>query len=131
MISQPALIVRDQRTRLGGHVLCGLIAGLALVAALDQVAEADIPFGIILQVIWSGHAVIQVWILLGRGAERQIFPVRKQRRIRAEIGCDFQIQALVDRGTRSDHVVIVLERHLNGLVQRDPDGAARSLGECR
>ena len=42
LIRQPALVVRDQRTRLGRYIFGRLVTGLALMAALDQVAEADI-----------------------------------------------------------------------------------------
>jgi len=66
LIRQGALVVRDQRARLGCHIFRGLIAARALPAPLDQVGKAEISFGIVMQIIGIGRTGIQAGILLFR-----------------------------------------------------------------
>ena len=128
---QAALIVRDQRTRLGGYIFRRLIAVLTLVAAFNQVAEADVTFGIILQIIWGGHAGIQAGILLFRRPSGKYSQSVKE----LDSGAGWPLFPSPSSGRssfeRDQDIVIVLERQLNGFVQRDPHGAARGLAECR
>ena len=53
--------------------------------------------------------------------DRQVFPVGEERWIRAQIGGDFRGLTLLDGGPRGLQGVVVLQRQLDGLFQRDRD----------
>ncbi len=115
-----AFIVGHQGARLGGNVLGSLQPVLALLPAFDQIAETEIAFG----------RVVQILGVLTRTVERKVFPISKQRRVGAQVRSGLFGFALLNRGPRCQQVVVVLERHLNGLVERDT-GRSSALGECR
>ena len=109
-----ALVIGHLRARHGGCVPGGLQAARPLVAALDQVTQPHVALG-------RGLEVVRHALALRAGEERQVFPVGEERRIRAQIGGDFRGLVLLDGGPGGLQGVVVLERHLDGLIQRNPD----------
>ena len=109
-----ALVVGDQRFGLRGDVLRGLQAVLAFPAAFEEVRDAQIEL----------HGFVKVV----RG-EMTGLKNRKELRVRGEDGIgpqvcgDFQSLVLLNGGARRFQIVVVLQRHLNGLVQTDAHGA--------
>ncbi len=65
-----------------------------------------------------------------RRAQRQILPIGKERRVGAQVLRDLFGLALLNRGSCCQHVVIVLERQLDGFVEGDT-GRSGALAECR
>jgi hypothetical protein len=113
---ETAFIVGHQRDCLRGNILCRLQAVLPLLAALNQVAKTQVCLGRVAEIL----AVLRGW-----REQRQIFPVGEEIRIGTEVGRGFLGLALLNRGARRQYVVVVLERQLNGFVERDSD---RTLG---
>jgi hypothetical protein len=96
---------------------------LPLLAALNQVTKAQVAFRQTLQIIC---------VLIGGREERQLRPSCEERRVWPQIRGGFGCFALLDRGPRGQDIVIVLQRHLDGFIKRNPHGSL-SLGqrECR
>jgi hypothetical protein len=91
---------------------------LPLLAALDQVAKTRVDFG----------GVVQILAIEVRGREKgQVLPIAEERGIGAEVGGYLLGLALLNRGARRQQVVVVLQRKLNGFVERDPDLAFAEL----
>ena len=62
-----------------------------------------------------------------RREQRQVFPIGEERRVRAQVGGDFHGLVLLDRGPRGLQGMVVLERQLDGLVERDLGGSAAAV----
>src|SRR5208282_6511786 len=107
---------RNQRARLGRYIFLRLKAVMAFSTTFNQVADADVAFRVVVQILAGGLASIEVRVLMRRRAQRQILPIRKERGIGAQVLRDLLGLALLDRGRHSQQVVVVLQRHLNGLV---------------
>jgi len=73
---QTALIVSDQRTRLGGQVSSGLQAVLPLFAPFKQVADAQVELGHVVEVVRAELAWLE---------DRQELPIAQNYRIGAQI----------------------------------------------
>ena len=101
-------------------ILGRLQAMLPLLAALEQIADAEVKLRCIVEVVGAE---------LTRLEDRQKLRVAQQHRIRPQIGRCFFRLALLDRGARGQQIVIVLKSHLNGIVKRN-GLCARLLREC-
>ena len=108
--SQAALIVGDQRPGLRRNVPGGSQAVLPLLASLKQVADAQVKLRNVVQVIRAELAGLE---------NRQKLPIAQNHWVRTQIGSDLFRFALLDRGARRQDVVVVPQRHLNGVVKRN------------
>ena len=88
----------------------GLQAVLPLLAALKQIADAEIELCRIVEVIGAELTGLE---------DRQELRVTQKHRVRAQIGRGFFGLVLLNHGSRSQQIVIVLERHLDRVVQRN------------
>jgi hypothetical protein len=125
LVGQRTLVIIYQRLGYSGLVLGCLQAVLALLAALDQVADAQVGLGRFAEI--SGRPV-------ARREERQVLPIGNQHRVRTQVGSDLLGLTLLDGGASGQQGVVVLKRKLNGVVQRDlgralPEHQARHHGE--
>ena len=108
-----ALVVGHLRARDGGLILRGLQAVLALLAAFEGVADAEVEL----------RAVADVGrIELRQVEEREELRVPGKGRVRPQVGGDFLGLILHDGGAGRFERVIVRERELDGLLERDARG---------
>src|ERR1700756_2698781 len=89
---------------------------LALPAALKKIADAEIELRNRVDVIRAE------FVGLENGEE---LSVGREDGVRAQVCGDFRRFALLDRGACGFEIVIVLESHLNGFVERDTHRALR------
>ena len=111
------LVIEHLRAGHGRRVLGGLQAALTLLASFNQVTHPKVALGRALEIL--RHR------LAGQFRDRQVFPVGENRRVRAQIGRDFRGLALLDGGPRSLQGVVVLQRQIDGLLQRNLDRSLR------
>ncbi len=90
---------------------------LAFLATLEQIAHANVELSRILQIIQDPDA---------GPVERQVFPISEERRIGTQICRHFLRLVLLDRRSRREQIVILPQRKLDRLIQRDTRGR-RSL----
>ena len=112
--SEGALVVGDLRFGLCGDVLRGLQAVLALSAAFEQIGDAQIELRGFIDVVRGELVGLKNWNELR---------VRREHGIGPQVCGNFQRLVLQDGGARRFQIVIVFERHLNGLVHADAHGA--------
>ena len=94
----------------GGQIFGRLQAVLPLLAALKQIADAQVELRRIVEVVGAELAGLK---------DRQKLRSRQEHRIRPQIGGDLFRLVLLNRGPRGQQIVIVLERHLNRVIERD------------
>ncbi len=107
---ETALIVRDLRPGHGRQVLGRLQAVLPFLAAFEQIADAQIELRCVVDVVGAELVGLK---------DRQELRIADKDRIRTQIRRDFFRLTLLDRGARSQQVVVVPQRHLNGIVERN------------
>src|ERR1035438_5047203 len=105
-----SFVVGNLRPGHGRHVLGRLQAVLPLLAALKQITDSKIKLRRIVQVIAAE---------LTRLEDRQELRVPQQHWIRTQVGRCFFRLVLLNHRSGSQQGVIVLERHLNGLIERN------------
>ncbi len=118
--SKTALVVGDLGPAHRRHVLGRLQAVLPLLAALEQIADAEVKLRGVVEVIAAEIAGLE---------DRQELRVTEEHRVRTQVGRCFFGLVLLNHGAGSHQIVVVLERHLNGVVKRD-DCAARLGHRC-
>ena len=107
--SKAAFVVVDLRSCDGCLVFGCLQAVLSLLAALEQIADTQVELRRVVDVI---------------GGELARLEDGKELRIAQEHGIGAQIRrglfglTLLDGGARRHQVVVMLQRHLNGVVER-------------
>ncbi|SPE31275.1 hypothetical protein SBA5_870005 [Candidatus Sulfotelmatomonas gaucii] len=69
--------------------------------------------------------VLRHTLALRMGEDRQVLPVREERRIGAQIGGNFRRLVLLYASPGGLQGVVVPERHLDGLLKCNPDGPLR------
>ena len=94
----------------GGHIFGRLQAVLPLLAALKQVADAKIELCRVVQVIGAELIGLE---------DRQELRVAQKHWVRAQIRRRLFRLILLNHGSRSQQIVIVLERHLDRIIQRN------------
>ena len=105
-----ALTVCDQRSRLRRNVLGGPQPVLPLLSPLKQVADAQVELRYVVEVIRAE---------LARLKNRQELPIAQYHRVGTQVGRNLFRFALLDRRARGEQIVVVPQRHLNGVVQRN------------
>src|ERR1039457_4017323 len=91
---------------------------LPFLAAFKQIAQADVTLGGVMEVIEKAASGVD---------QRQVFPVGEQGRVGAEIRGDLLRLTLLHRGASGQQTVVVLQRRLDGLIERDGDRPRRRL----
>jgi hypothetical protein len=117
-----ALVIGNLRACDGGLILGRLEAVLALPAALEEIADAQIELGLVVDVIGSE---------LARLEDRQELGVPGKHRIGTEIGGDFLRLVFQDGGASGQEGVIVLKGEADGLFERDTRGGRLRGCWCR
>ena len=92
---------------------------LPLLTPLDEVGESHVIYRALVNVVFVKR--------VGR-EERHVLLIYEEHRVRAQIRGNFLILALLNVGARCQDGVIVLERQLNRVVQRDFHGSLGCLG---
>ena len=105
-----ALTVCDQRSRLRRDVPGGPQPVLPLLSPLKQVADAQVELRCVVEVILTE---------LARLKNRQKLPIAQYHRVGTQVRSDLFRFALLDGGARGEEIVVVPERHLNGVIQRN------------
>ena len=114
--NQAALVIDHGEPRLLGHVARRLQTMLPLAPALEQIAEPHVKLRRRIDVVRAE---------LVRLEDRQKLRVALQHRIRPQVRRNFFGLVLLHHGALRQQIVIVLERHLNGVIERDLHRTAR------
>src|SRR5208337_279285 len=122
VVDQLALAVGNERARQGGLVPGGLQAMLALLATLEEVADARVKLRLLIDVIGTELAGLE------NGQELR---VETQRGIGAKVGGNLFRQALLDGRAQGLQRMVMLQRHTDGIVQRNSSGHRRCCAGLR
>src|ERR1700688_4773447 len=83
---------------------------LPLFATFNQIGETQVIYRALIDVV-AGKRV--------RREERHVLLIDERHGIGPQVGCNFERLILQDRGTRRLQRVVVLERQIDGLIERD------------